>query len=400
MYSLEFKRLGGVTQVASATEGHVFHNRLTHSLKVSQLARRLAEHLRSTVQADWPTDALPIPECAAAAALAHDLGHPPFGHVAEEELGRLTEEAGDANGFEGNAQSFRIVTRLAAHRPEYFGLDLMPRTLNGILKYPWQRGEAEGGHRYKKFGVYECDADTFARVRPDSGDERTIEAQIMDMADDITYAVHDLHDFWRAGIIPVDRLRDSDEAFASFIERWKTDPTSSVEATTIDEKAESLRDRLGLYFPEIFTGVFSDRARQDRTASVLIGTFFRAVSLKGSSDAPVVEMDDENRLDLRFLQRLTWDFVITNPRLRTQQAGQRKVVHDLFTYFLEAAKAGDKASIPERFSHLVAAPEEHDCSAARVAADAVSGLSDAEAQLLFRRISGISEGSMMEPLPV
>jgi dGTPase len=153
-YTPELRRLGGVTQVVGAVEGHVFHNRLTHTLEVAQIARRLAERLRATqaelVAAHGGID----PEVCEAAALAHDLGHPPFGHIAEKELDRLATDAGDTDGFEGNAQSFRILTKLAAHRDRYTGLDLTRATLNAVLKYPWRRGDEPAGKDPEKFGAY------------------------------------------------------------------------------------------------------------------------------------------------------------------------------------------------------------------------------------------------------
>ena len=111
-YASAFARLAEVTQVVSADKGYVFHNRLTHSLKVAQLARRLAEKLK----AEQPNAVRKLggldPDVAEAAALAHDLGHPPFGHLAEEALDELCREHGLTDGFEGNAQSFRIVTNI------------------------------------------------------------------------------------------------------------------------------------------------------------------------------------------------------------------------------------------------------------------------------------------------
>ena len=116
LYSPEFRRLSGVTQVSSASEGDIFHNRLTHSLKVAQVGRRLAEHLL----AETPTERIEAwgglePDVVETAGLAHDLGHPPFGHDGEDVICQAIDELGQMDGFDGNAQSFRIVTRLAAH---------------------------------------------------------------------------------------------------------------------------------------------------------------------------------------------------------------------------------------------------------------------------------------------
>ena len=203
-YASALARLAEVTQVVSADRGYVFHNRLTHSYKVAQLARRLAEKL-STEQ---PDEAQAIgglnPDVAEAAALAHDLGHPPFGHIAEKELDIcVRQEAKVRDGFEGNAQSFRIVTKLAvgdvllANNPgPVRGLNLSQATLNAILKYPW----LYDGHPSKKdkWGAYETERHEFEWARQAHSFDalsKSVEAELMDWADDITYAVHDLGDF-------------------------------------------------------------------------------------------------------------------------------------------------------------------------------------------------------------
>src|SRR5206468_13103492 len=125
LYTTALQRLAGITQIAAPEAGVTIHNRLTHTLKVAQVARRLAKQIGLSVDRQ---------EVAAAAALAHDLGHPPFGHLAEV---KLNERAEGWGGFEGNAQSFRIVNFLALRTGSYRGLNLTRRTLSGILKYPW-----------------------------------------------------------------------------------------------------------------------------------------------------------------------------------------------------------------------------------------------------------------------
>lgn len=210
LYSDEFRRLSGVTQVVSATEGDVFHNRLTHSLKVAQVGRRMAERLIL----ESPHDLVkvcggPDPDTVETAGLAHDLGHPPFGHGGEAAIDRLMRNHGLNEGFEGNPQSFRIVTRLAVRYPgqEPPGLDLTRASLNAILKYPWQWEEA--AENKGKWGAYREDSDIFEWAREETGlqqGQRSVEAELMDWADDITYAVHDLEDFYRANLIPLERL--------------------------------------------------------------------------------------------------------------------------------------------------------------------------------------------------
>lgn len=218
LYSPEFRRLSGVTQVVSASEGDFFHNRLTHSLKVAQVGRRLAERLLKETLSEWIEAWGGLdPDVVETAGLAHDLGHPPFGHDGEEVIRDAVDNQEQADGFEGNAQSFRIVTRLAAHTDNYpdidendhdiaLGLNLTRATLNAILKYPRLRGE-DGCHN-KGWGVYYTDKERFKWARGDlSGTHRVLEAELMDWADDVTYAVHDLEDFYRIGLIPIHLLR-------------------------------------------------------------------------------------------------------------------------------------------------------------------------------------------------
>lgn len=200
LHSEALRRLANVTQVVDPNEGHIFHNRLTHSLKVAQVAQRLTEKLiaeQSQLARDFCLDV----HVVESAALAHDLGHPPFGHIAETELDRLVKEKGLADGYEGNPQSFRILTKLESRGEDHIGLDLTRATLNGVLKYPRLRAESGDGH--KKWGAYRTEEAIFRWVREwDFDNVRSIEAELMDLADDIAFSVHDVEDFYRAGLIP------------------------------------------------------------------------------------------------------------------------------------------------------------------------------------------------------
>jgi dGTPase len=222
-----FRRLGNVTQVADSNEGRVFHNRLTHTLKVAQVARRLAEKL----QLEQPdiAEALQLdPNVVHAAALAHDVGHPPFGHVAEKELDALVRQHGLVDGYEGNPQSFRILTKLEPSGRGYPGLNLTRATLNAIVKYPKLRQMKGSGN--KKWGAYWTEKDIFEWVRHDSPPERrSVEAELMDWADDITFSLHDVEDFYKAGLISPTMFRaDVTESEASaylneVLSRWERD---------------------------------------------------------------------------------------------------------------------------------------------------------------------------------
>jgi dGTPase len=217
LYCSAFRRLAGVTQVVTSTEGHVFHNRLTHSMKAAQVGRRLAQRLlRESTQLQVD------PEVVEAAALAHDLGHPPFGHIGETTLDALVSLAkhGATDGYEGNAQTFRILTKLASRRPAYSGLNLARATLRAVIKYPWYKGKAPPG-KEDKWNAYGSEKEDFEFALggpPVDGLAKCPEAQLMEWADDIAYSVHDLEDFYRAGLIPLDLLvRDTSERQAFIV---------------------------------------------------------------------------------------------------------------------------------------------------------------------------------------
>jgi dGTPase len=220
-----FARLAGVTQVISpGGSGLLVHNRLTHSLKVAQVARAIAERLIGDERYDELLDRLGgcDPDVVEAASLAHDLGHPPFGHLGERVLDRLARQRlGLPDGFEGNAQSYRIVTSTEI-RGETIGLDLTAAVRAAMLKYPWTRrtpvqrmkpaprgatpslDDPLGGSL--KFGAYVTELADLRQAREAfvgrlADWQQTVEASVMDTADDIAYAIHDVEDFHRVGVL-------------------------------------------------------------------------------------------------------------------------------------------------------------------------------------------------------
>jgi dGTPase len=332
-----------------------------------------------------------------AAALVHDLGHPPFGHAGEAELNKLVFEKKASDGFEGNPQSFRIVTRLAAHRDQYKGLNLTRATLNASIKYPYPRKDRSTD--VSKFGVYDSDAESFAFARAgSSGEHKSVEAQIMDFADAVAYSVHDLDDFYRAGLIPLDRLcREKSDDFDRFIEEWKGE-ARGVTVTEIDAHRPIIRNWLTLSFGDVEgSPTFRQRAvLRTRTAS-LIGRFVTNVSLqKRDPEGSAIQVPVEDRVLLKFCQRLVWQYVIKNPALATQQFGQRRVIRTLFEVYVHAAKRKRDLIPPRYYGELDGAA--NDAARTRLAADIVASLTDSQANLMFGRFTGASAGSVTEIL--
>lgn len=407
LYSEAFRRLQGVTQVVSAREGLVFHNRMTHSLKVAQVARRIAEYLLdpeqnepARLEAVGGLDA----DVAEAAGLAHDLGHPPFGHVGEYKLQELTGEA----HFEGNAQSFRILVALEPHGIDYRGLDLTRATLCGVLKYPWPRHEA-GGHEKKKYGTYASDLEAFSWARrglPADDKTRSLEAEIMDLADDITFAIHDTEDFYRAGMIPLESLCDVSRGgkagdLAEF-QRLIQDIERRWRRKVTEEEQENLaRTLLLLGVSGPYRGTRTERIAVRKGASGLIGEFVRE-GLKIKADwkpgerRVVVQQDVE--LSLKMLKELVWTYVIDRPSLASQQAGHEAVIEGLYAYFHRDLEKGLVRRIPPQFIEIVQERNKSVDSNARLAADMVCSLTDEQALGLYRRISGSDPGAITAPL--
>jgi dGTPase len=422
LYSMAFRRLSGVTQVVSPGEGEIFHNRLTHTLKVAQIARRLAEALEQQFPDQVKAWGGLSPDVVESAALAHDLGHPPYGHIAEEELDHLVSAdlchvtgKDRCEGYEGNAQSFRIITELAVHRGIDRGLDLTRATLNATLKYPWKFGGNSA--KPKKYGAFECDdaAFRFARTVPVPGVSdpklvRCLEAQIMDWADDITYSVHDSEDFYRAGLIPLDRLAANPKERSRFRDNLLARAERSGETIARDRDFhkvfDGLFDTLGI--KERYEGGCDQQRRLYEFISTNINKFVTSTSLLAptGTDGEALDRPPDVLLEVRLLKELTRTYVIENPALAAHQRGQRLAIRTLFTAFNEAAVEKHWPLFPpffrERaeslFDHTKTSGEIPVAQRLRLVADTIASLTDRQASLRYQQFTGVSHSSMLDPV--
>lgn len=405
LYTSALRRLGAVTQVVSPTDGILSHTRLTHTLEVAQIARRIAERLnrqdRDAVKRVGGID----PDIVETAALVHDLGHPPFGHAVEKELDRLVIAAGVADGFEGNPQSFRIVTKLATRNAKVSGLNLTRAALNASLKYPWTR--ATSGYRKRKWGAYGTEKTDFDWVRElhDPGDERrSVEAELMDWADDIAYAVHDVEDFYRVGLIPLDRLGSDKEERARFVGEavryLAEEPRYSSQ--TLEEKLDTLAAAfVGVVDPipvlRPYRGTRRQRAGLRQFTAYWINTYVNAVTLAPDEQpGDQVKISDVARDQVNILKQLTRFYVIENPGLETQQYGQRRIVQDLFKIYKDAAVSGDDREVfPPSHRDDIDNAGGHE-ERVRIVSDLISSMTEPQLLRTHQRLIGITPGSVTD----
>lgn len=363
LHSAALRRLAAKTQVVGPGTDDFVRNRLTHSLEVAQIARSLGAALGCD------------PDVVETAALAHDLGHPPFGHNGERALAALADPCG---GFEGNAQTLRVLTRLEAKRPGA-GLNLTRATLDAATKYPWARSETDP----HKYGVYSDDRAVFAWLREGAGAPRArcIEAQVMDLADDVAYSVHDLEDGVVAG-------RISPEPFVSVRARrevWQTVRAwyaASVSDGELDEAASRLERLPAWPGPRAYDGTRAGLAALKDLTSDLIGRFVIAVrdaTRAAAKPGPLSRYDadvvvpEETSAEILVLKGLAAHYVMQADDRVDVLVEERAVVSEL----VEALSARPDELEPEFAVDFAAAST--DAARLRVVIDQVASLTDASA---------------------
>ena len=368
LHSAALRRLAAKTQVVEVGSGDFPRTRLTHSLECAQVGRELG----AAVGCD--------PDLVDAACLAHDLGHPPFGHNGESALAELAVGCG---GFEGNAQSLRLLTRLEA-KVTGAGLNLTRATLDATLKYPWPP-PADGG----KYGAYDDDAAVFGWIREGApAGQPCLEAQVMDWADDVAYSVHDLEDGLHAGMITLDQLRDKAEqrAVAELTRAVYCDPGSA----SVAELCEVFERLLELdCWPTGFDGGPEAAAAVKNLTSELIGRFCRAAqqATRPASRLPLTRYDADlvvprqQRLECAVLKGVTAHYVMSRAGAAAVQAREREVITELAGALL----AGAPGTLDPMFRPAFAAAES-DPARLRVVVDQIASLTDTSAVAWHARL--------------
>ena len=371
IHSAALRRLAAKTQLAVPWENDFQRTRLSHSLECAQIGRELGESLGAD------------PDLQDTACLAHDLGHPPFGHNGEEALAAI---ASDFGGFEGNAQSFRLLVRLEAKTVDAqgnsVGLNLTRASLDGATKYPWPRSQNP-----RKFGVYDDDVKVFNWMRQGAPtDKKCIEAQIMDWSDDCAYSVHDLEDAIFTDQVSVKRFdTDFADLYSVMVHDYGSDATQQ-EAIDAHKRLSALSA-----WPHYFDGTHRSLARLKDSTSQLIGRFVLAAELetrKVHGDGPLsryganLEIPRDQVIEVDFLKAIAGHYLINAAHSQDRYAKQQIIVSELVEML--------RAKAPVELDSFFLKPWNEaadETERMRVIIDQVAALTDPGAYALHARLS-------------
>ena len=394
VHSAAFRRLQGKTQVFTTGAGDFFRTRLTHSLEVAQIGKGMALRLGANT------------DLVETISLIHDIGHPPFGHAGEDELKRLMRPYG---GFEANAQNIRILTKLESKSDKYAGLNLTRAAIDGQMKYK------KAFPQDKKKFIYKDDLDKMdwaskeaqSAVQGSKREWKSFECEIMDWADEVAYAIHDLEDSIHAGIVGASTFVNqfpTDESVQELNEKFK------IHAVDIREIWSSLIREWIRVDPDLqaFGRVSSHgqkKANRKKLTSFLIGRYVKSTDRIEKGYLPKdacsqrywyrLSIPVEYKVEVALINKLIMNFVIGSPQIRTLEEKGKYIIRCLFLKFMRDNRA--EYLLPEdwkeHWSKVNSKSEK-----ARVVCDYISGMTDGYAQKTYARLFLPNQGSIYDLL--
>ena len=438
IHSASFRRLQGKTQVFPGHESDFFRNRLTHSLEVAQIAEGVADRLNFVYKKELGDQAINSRLCAAA-ALVHDIGHPPFGHNGERALdGRMR----NYGGFEGNAQTLRILSRLekkATYRDpldgdERAGMNLCFRTLAAVLKYDSEIEKERPTATKPKKGYYASEAKIVETIKakvigssslPSGEKFKTVECAIMDIADDIAYSVYDLEDSLKAGFLtPASILATDDDLLGLVAEtvtkQLKDDLGESVLARDVlatfvaifgdifaFNEGEGSRHESEQQQADISNFIAAMRASRDlhmdagkrmKLSSELVHEFMNGVVLEINKEIPAlsrVRLLKETRIKVEILKQYTYLSTIYSNRVKLGEFRGTELVENIFDAL---ERENGHLLMPDDVRRQVLDAGEDKALKARHICDFVAGMTDRYAVEFWARLRSDAAESMFKPI--
>jgi len=373
IHSFALRRLAAKTQVAVPWLADFPRTRLSHSLECAQVGRELG----------WALGA--DPDLMEGACLAHDIGHPPFGHNGEDALNAVSQECG---GFEGNAQSFRLLVRLEAKTVDEtgrsVGLNLTRASLDAATKYPWPRAVNN-----RKFGVYDDDQEIFNWVRIGAPrGVQSMEAQIMDWSDDVAYSVHDLEDALVTGHVKLEELSDD------LAELFAVAQRSYMSDLTMDEAQAALDSLQALScWPKNYDGSHRHLARLKDLASQLVGRFALAAESATRDqygDGPLTRYNAnlvvprQQRIEVAILKSIATYYVINAAASQERYADQQIIIKELVEMVLAQAPTSLDSFFLDDWKRAT-----NSAQRLRVVVDQVASLTDPGAYALHAKLKSL-----------
>lgn len=378
MYSSSFRRLQGKMQLLGIKNDQFFRNRLTHSLEVAQIARSIA----GTIQYDSTESYI-----VEAGALAHDLGNPPFGHAGERYLNELFLDVG---GYEGNAQTLRILTNIEKKRPEFRGLNLTYRSMLSVVKYfnRFNLEEFQNGNTKQKF-IYDDDYDLLKKFIDENEVKiRTLDVQIVDIADEIAYAAHDLEDGLRIKAFTIDEI----------LHDYKACYGNSDCYTTFEKNVAEAKEKAGYGLNSLESTQYSKLFRQELT-SRLINLALKDISLVPVTEEMRKKTGTMQQEELGFLshgelihglKNIVFKCINHNDEVYHYEQEGKKVLNFLVEFYKEDAKYLPPEYRMEELVKQYADLKEVDevKLQKRLICDYVSGMMDSYAISTYEKYSG------------
>jgi dGTPase len=415
LHSSAFRRLQGKTQVFGIGQADFYRTRLTHSIETAQLARAIANNMlvEEPQLASCVTE-----ELAEAVALAHDLGHPPFGHAGEKSLDACMRDISSRTPlhgkgilrFEGNAQTFHVLVVAEPKSPSYPGLNLTRATLSGVMKYPYEQDTDNS-----RF-IFTSDADVARWALRDApglitvqqrnegvAPQTTFVCQILDWADDCAYSIHDIEDALQAQFLRPGDLTDPGFAYQVLRHYDETRENEAVPPLSREELAERLRALKRRILPPEKGDA---RAHRKEALRNILNELVTEVTVQPRPGANrpdyawTLNVPVESRILSALCKAIIWEAVITDPRVAAMSTKGKEVLHDLFYLLLaELVERKSYALFPRYYRPIIEeSMDRGEAEAARGVCNFLALLTDMDALRLHSLLRGSKASSVFDLL--